>query len=71
MDTTRQRTLRNRISTAGIGLHSGLPVAMTLHPALPDTGIVFRRTDVDAGQSLVRARRENLSGSQLWHHHRQ
>ena len=65
MDTTRQRTLRNRISTAGIGLHSGLPVAMTLLPALPDTGIVFRRTDVDAGQSLVRARRENLSGSQL------
>ena len=65
MDVTRQRTLRNRISCAGIGLHSGLPVAMTLHPALPDTGIVFRRTDVAESESLVRASRESLSGSKL------
>jgi UDP-3-O-[3-hydroxymyristoyl] N-acetylglucosamine deacetylase len=65
MDVTRQRTLRNRISCTGIGLHSGLPVAMTLHPALADTGIVFRRTDVSDSESLVRARRESLSGSKL------
>ena len=65
MDVTRQRTLRNGISCTGIGLHSGLPVAMTLHPALPDTGIVFRRTDVSESESLVRARRESLSGSKL------
>ncbi len=44
----RQHTLKRRISCAGIGLHSGRPVAMTLHPALPGTGIVFRRADIPA-----------------------
>ena len=65
MEVTRQRTLRDRISCSGIGLHSGLPVAITLHPALPDAGIVFCRTDVSESKSLVRARRESLSGSKL------
>jgi UDP-3-O-[3-hydroxymyristoyl] N-acetylglucosamine deacetylase len=41
-----QRTLRRQISCAGIGLHSGHKVTLTLKPAAPDTGIVFRRTDV-------------------------
>jgi UDP-3-O-[3-hydroxymyristoyl] N-acetylglucosamine deacetylase len=41
-----QRTLRRQISCAGIGLHSGHKVTLTLRPAPPDTGIVFRRTDV-------------------------
>ena len=41
-----QRTLRRQISCAGIGLHSGNKVTLTLKPAPPDTGIVFRRTDV-------------------------
>ncbi|MBT3703819.1 MAG: UDP-3-O-acyl-N-acetylglucosamine deacetylase [Alphaproteobacteria bacterium] len=46
-DASFQQTLRNRISCTGVGLHSGVDVAMTLMPADPDTGIVFRRTDVD------------------------
>jgi UDP-3-O-[3-hydroxymyristoyl] N-acetylglucosamine deacetylase len=41
-----QRTLRRQISCAGIGLHSGNKVTLTLRPALPDTGIIFRRTDL-------------------------
>jgi UDP-3-O-[3-hydroxymyristoyl] N-acetylglucosamine deacetylase len=41
-----QRTLRLQISCAGIGLHSGHKVTLTLKPAPADTGIVFRRTDV-------------------------
>jgi UDP-3-O-[3-hydroxymyristoyl] N-acetylglucosamine deacetylase len=41
-----QRTIRRQISCAGIGLHSGNKVTLTLKPAAPDTGIVFRRTDV-------------------------
>jgi UDP-3-O-acyl N-acetylglucosamine deacetylase len=40
-----QQTIRNRVSVAGIGLHSGTPVHMTLSPAAPDTGILFRATD--------------------------
>jgi UDP-3-O-[3-hydroxymyristoyl] N-acetylglucosamine deacetylase len=43
----RQRTLKNVIRATGVGLHSGEKVYMTLRPAAPDTGIVFRRTDFD------------------------
>src|SRR5436190_24028597 len=41
----RQRTLKNVIRATGVGLHSGDKVYMTLRPAAPDTGIVFRRVD--------------------------
>lgn len=41
-----QRTLKNLIHAAGIGLHSGERSVMTLRPADPDTGIVFVRTDL-------------------------
>jgi len=43
-----QQTLKTVIGCRGIGLHSGQKVAMTLHPASPDTGIIFRRTDQSA-----------------------
>jgi UDP-3-O-[3-hydroxymyristoyl] N-acetylglucosamine deacetylase len=42
----RQRTLKNAISTKGVGLHSGRRVEITLRPAEPDTGIVFHRVDL-------------------------
>jgi UDP-3-O-[3-hydroxymyristoyl] N-acetylglucosamine deacetylase len=42
----KQRTLKSLIRATGVGLHSGLKVAMTLRPAAPDTGIVFRRVDL-------------------------
>lgn len=41
-----QRTLKQAISATGVGLHSGERVKLTLRPAAPDTGIVFRRTDL-------------------------
>lgn len=41
-----QRTLKHAISATGVGLHSGERVKLTLSPAEPDTGIVFRRTDL-------------------------
>jgi UDP-3-O-[3-hydroxymyristoyl] N-acetylglucosamine deacetylase len=43
----RQRTLKNPIRATGIGLHSGQKVFMSLLPAGPDTGIIFRRVDLD------------------------
>ena len=43
----RQRTIRIPVSTTGVGLHSGERVELTLRPADADTGIVFRRTDLD------------------------
>jgi UDP-3-O-[3-hydroxymyristoyl] N-acetylglucosamine deacetylase len=41
-----QRTIANKISVTGIGIHSGKKVTMTLHPAEADTGIQFQRTDI-------------------------
>jgi len=43
----RQRTLKNSIRATGIGLHSGRKVYMTIRPAVENTGIVFRRLDVE------------------------
>jgi UDP-3-O-[3-hydroxymyristoyl] N-acetylglucosamine deacetylase len=41
-----QRTLKNVIRASGVGLHTGQKILMTVRPAAPDTGIVFRRTDL-------------------------
>ncbi|HEX7969057.1 MAG TPA: UDP-3-O-acyl-N-acetylglucosamine deacetylase [Stellaceae bacterium] len=41
-----QRTLKSAIHCRGVGLHTGARIAMTLHPAAPGTGIVFRRSDL-------------------------
>ena len=43
---TYQRTLRRQINCAGIGLHSGQKVTLTMKPAPADSGIRFRRTDL-------------------------
>lgn len=43
----RQRTLKNTIRATGVGLHTGEKVLMTLGPAPVNTGIVFRRSDLD------------------------
>ena len=43
----RQRTLKTVINATGVGLHSGVKVRLTLRPAQPNTGIVFRRVDLD------------------------
>ncbi len=42
----QQRTLKTLTKAVGVGLHSGQRVELTLRPAQPDTGIVFRRTDL-------------------------
>jgi UDP-3-O-[3-hydroxymyristoyl] N-acetylglucosamine deacetylase len=41
-----QRTLKTLTKAVGVGLHSGQRVELTLRPAAPDTGIVFRRVDL-------------------------
>ena len=43
----KQRTLKTLVSATGVGLHSGAKVTVVLRPAQPDTGIVFRRVDLD------------------------
>ena len=53
----RQRTLKNPIRASGVGLHSGKKVLMVLKPAPVDTGVVFRRIDLD-GPNEVSAHAE-------------
>lgn len=43
----KQRTIKEQVKTTGVGLHSGTKVELTLHAAPVDTGIVFRRVDLD------------------------
>ena len=42
----RQRTIKSLTRAVGVGMHSGQKVELTLRPAAPDTGIVFRRIDL-------------------------
>ena len=48
----KQRTLKSLIRASGVGLHSGLKVTIALRPAAPNTGIVFRRVDLDPAVDL-------------------
>jgi UDP-3-O-[3-hydroxymyristoyl] N-acetylglucosamine deacetylase len=48
----KQRTLKSIVRASGVGLHSGVKVDMALRPAAVDTGIVFRRTDLDPAVDL-------------------
>jgi UDP-3-O-[3-hydroxymyristoyl] N-acetylglucosamine deacetylase len=43
----KQRTIKQLVRTTGVGLHSGTKVELTLRPAAANTGIVFRRVDLD------------------------
>ena len=49
----KQRTLKSIIRATGVGLHTGEKVAVTLRPALPDVGIVFRRIDLPVPIDIV------------------
>ena len=63
---TMQSTLADRIEIAGVGVHSGAPVAMTLSPADPGTGVVFCRTDFDdRADAEIRAHHTLVSATDL------
>ncbi|MBD2859746.1 UDP-3-O-acyl-N-acetylglucosamine deacetylase [Spongiibacter sp. KMU-158] len=60
----KQRTLRNTIRATGIGLHSGEKVFLTLKPAPVDTGVIFRRTDLNPVVE-IHAHAENVGDTTL------
>jgi len=60
----KQRTLKNVIRATGVGLHSGDTVYLTLRPAAPNTGIVFRRVDLDPVVE-IEAKAENVGETAL------
>ena len=57
---SQQQTLRQDVSYAGVGLHSGNRVNMKFLPAAPNTGLRFRRVDLD-GKPEIEARVENVT----------
>ena len=60
----RQRTLKNTIRATGVGLHTGNKILLTLRPAPVNTGIVFRRVDLDEPVE-IRANPLNVGDTQL------
>jgi UDP-3-O-[3-hydroxymyristoyl] N-acetylglucosamine deacetylase len=60
----KQRTLKNVIRATGVGLHTGDKVYLTLRPAAPDTGIIFRRVDFDQPVE-IRACPHNVGDTRL------
>jgi len=58
-----QRTLNDRVSLAGIGVHSGKPVAITISPADADTGINFLRTNLPNSSDVEIPARHDAVGS--------
>src|SRR5204862_1856861 len=60
----RQRTLKSLVAAAGVGLHTGQKVRITLRPAPADTGVVFRRIDL-ASPVDIPARAELVGETRL------
>lgn len=60
----KQRTIKKDISATGVGLHSGDKVTLTLRPAQPDTGVVFKRVDLP-GQPEIKVKPEWINDTRL------
>ncbi len=60
----RQRTLKNSIRATGVGLHTGKKIFLTLRPAAANTGVIFRRVDLDDPVE-IKATPENVGDTSL------
>ena len=60
-----QHTLKSPVRFSGVGLHSGQPVQMVIHPAAVEHGIWFRRSDVVFGDAMIPARWDAVHQSPL------
>src|ERR1051325_6584127 len=66
MKAGRQTTLGERATVAGIGVHTGLPVTLTLHPGEAGTGVVFVRCSADGRPEFeIRANARSVSATEL------
>ena len=53
MSALNQKTIKNDITFRGIGLHTGLQANLTIKPAEPNTGIIFKRTDIKDNNIII------------------
>ena len=65
MSQNLQKTISNEIQLEGIGLHTGLKVNLKIKPSNVNTGILFKRTDVDEDKSIIEANFENVDAPVL------
>ena len=65
MKAVRQTTLSDQIAISGVGVHSGVPVTLTIYPADADTGIVFSRSDEQGREREVRADYRSVTATEL------
>src|SRR5260370_4245020 len=65
MKFSRQTTLRSQATVTGVGVHSGLPVSLTLGPASVDAGFIFVRTGLDGREREVRASAESVIATEF------
>ena len=60
-----QKTIKEPIEFEGIGLHNGVKVNLCLKPAEVNTGIVFKRTDIESSKNIIEANFKNVSSPVL------
>ena len=60
-----QKTIKESIQLEGVGLHNGIKVNLSLHPAEASSGILFKRIDVDNPKNIIAASYKNVSSSAL------
>jgi UDP-3-O-[3-hydroxymyristoyl] N-acetylglucosamine deacetylase len=65
MKFSRQTTLRSQATVSGVGVHSGLPVNLTLGPASSDAGFIFVRTGLEGRDREVRANAEQVISTEF------
>src|ERR1700753_669455 len=65
MKFSRQTTLRAQATVTGVGVHSGLPVSLTLGPAPIDAGFIFVRTGLDGGGREVQEVAESVIATEF------
>merc|ERR1712086_970130 len=64
MNKTKQTTLKNKVFFSGVGIHNGRAVTMSIEPANPNTGIVFKRIDIKYNNT-IKAVINNTESSKL------
>src|SRR5438132_3676692 len=65
MKSSRQTTLRAQATVTGVGVHSGLPVHLTVGPAPVDAGFIFVRTGLEGGEREVVATTESVIATEF------
>ena len=60
-----QKTIKDSIEFEGVGLHNGIKVNLSLKPAEANSGIKFKRTDVDSAKNIIEASYKNVSAPVL------